>query len=53
MIGFNSGKYDLDMVKVYFIKKISYNKEDECNDDVFAAKREMTICFEPPLSLNF
>ena len=45
MIGFNSGKYDLDMVKVYFIKKISYNKEDECNDNVFAVKRENNYMF--------
>ena len=40
VIGFNSGKYDLNMVKEYFVKKISYNKEDECNEDVFAAKKE-------------
>ena len=40
IIGFNSGKYDLNMVKEYFVKKISYNKEDECNEDVFAAKKE-------------
>ena len=29
VIGFNSGKYDLNMVKEYFVKKISYNKKDE------------------------
>ena len=45
VIGFNSGKYGLNMVKEYFIKKISYNKEDECNDDVFAAKRENDYMF--------
>ena len=39
VIGFNSGKYDLNMVKEYFLKKISYNKEDECNEDVFAEKK--------------
>ena len=38
VIGFNSGKYDLNMVKEYFVKEISYNKEDECSEDVFAAK---------------
>ena len=40
VIGFNSGKYDLNIAKAYFEKKISYNKEDECNEDVFAAKKE-------------
>ena len=35
---FNSGKYDLNMVKEYFVKEISYNKEDEYNEDIFAAK---------------
>ena len=40
IISFNSGKYDLNMVKEYFVKKISYNKVDECNEDVFAAKKE-------------
>ena len=45
MIGFDSGKYNLNMVKEYFVKEISYNKEGECNEDVFAAKKEMTICF--------
>ena len=42
MIGFNSGKYDLNMVKEYFVKKISYNKEDE---DEFAAKKENDYMF--------
>ena len=40
VIGFNSGKYNLNMVKEYFVKEVSYNKEDECNEDVFAAKKE-------------
>ena len=40
MIGFNSGKFDINMVKEYFVKKISYNKKDECNKEVFAAKKE-------------
>ena len=40
VIGFNSGKYDLNMVKKYFVQKISYNKEDECNEDVFPGKKE-------------
>ena len=40
VIGFNSGKYDLSMVKDYFVKEISYNKDNECDEDVFAAKKE-------------
>ena len=40
VIGFNSGKYDLKMVKEYFVKEISYNQEDECDEDVFAAKKK-------------
>ena len=43
--GFNSGKYDVNMVKEYFTKKISYNKEDACNEDVFAAKKENDYMF--------
>ena len=45
MIGFNSGKYDLHMVKEYFVTKISYTKEDECNEDVFATKNENDYMF--------
>ena len=45
VIGFNSGKYDLNMVKEYFVKKISYNKEYECNEDVLAAKKENDYMF--------
>ena len=45
VVGFNSGKYDLNMVKEYFVKKISYNKEDECNEDVFAPKKEKVYLF--------
>ena len=33
------------MVKEYFVKKISYNKEDKCNEDVFAAKKENYYMF--------
>ena len=40
VIDFNSGKYDLNMVKEYFVKEISYNKDDKFNEDVFAAKKE-------------
>ena len=45
VIGFNSGKYDLNMVKEYFVKEISYNKEDECSEDVFASKKESNYIF--------
>ena len=45
MIGFNSGKYDLNMVKEYFLKKISYNNKNECNEDVFSAKKENDYMF--------
>ena len=31
VIGFSSGIYDLNMGKEYFVKEISYNKEDECS----------------------
>ena len=33
------------MVKEYFGKEISYNKDDECNEDVFAAKKESGYMF--------
>ena len=45
MIGFSSGEFDLNMVKKYFVKEISYNKEDECSDDVLAAKEENNYIF--------
>ena len=45
VIGFNSGKYDFNMVKEYFVKEISYNKEGEYNQDVFAAKKENNYMF--------
>ena len=45
VIGFNSGKYDLNMVKKYFVNNISYYKEDERNEDVFAAKKENNYMF--------
>ena len=45
VIGFNSGKYDLNIVKEYFVKEISYNKDDKCNEDVFAAKKENDYMF--------
>ena len=45
VIGFNSAKYDINMVKEYFVIKISYSKKDECHEDVFAAKKENDYMF--------
>ena len=39
VICFNSSKYDLNIVKEYFMKEISYSKKNECNEDVFAVKK--------------
>ena len=41
------------MVKEYFVEKISYNKEDECNKDVFAVKKENNYMFLITPSLIF
>ena len=45
LISFNSGKYDLNIMKAYFVKKISYNKKDKYNEGVFAAKKENDYMF--------
>ena len=45
IFGFNSGKYDLNMVKECFVEKVSYNNDDECNEDVFATKKENDYMF--------
>ena len=42
VIGFNSGKYDLNVVKKYFVKKMS---EGECNEDVVVTKKENDYMF--------
>ena len=44
-MGFNRGKYDLNVLKKYFVKKMTYNKESECNEDVFVAKKENDYMF--------
>ena len=44
--GFNNGKCDLNMVKEYFVKEISYNMEDEFNEDVFTVKKENDYVFD-------
>ena len=38
-------KNGLNMAKEYFLKEISYNKDDECKEDVFAAKKENNYMF--------
>ena len=45
IIGFKTFKYDINMMKEYFMKEISYNKDRECNEDVFAAKKENYYMF--------
>ena len=35
------------------MKKISYNKEDECNEDVFVAKKENGYMFLTTSKSNF
>ena len=53
LISFNSAKYDLNMVKEYFVKEISYNKDDECNENVFAAKKENDYMFLTTSTIKF
>ena len=45
VICFNSSKYDINMVKKYFVKEISYSKEGECIEDVFVAEEENDYMF--------
>ena len=53
VIGFNSGRYDLHMVKEYFVKEISYNKDNKRNEDVFAATKENDYIFLTTSKLKF
>ena len=41
VVGFNSGKYDMNMIKEYFVKRISFDEEK----DVFAAKKDNGYMF--------
>ena len=41
------------MVKEYFVKEISYKKEDDCNEDVFAAKKENDYMFLTTCKFRF
>ena len=45
VIGFNSGKYDLNMVTKYFVKRIICNKDDGCDEGIFVAKKENDYMF--------
>ena len=53
MIGFNSGQYDLNMAKEYFVKEICYNKGDEYNEDLFATKKENNYMFLSTAKFKF
>ena len=41
------------MVKEYFVREISYDKNDECNEDVFAAKKENNYMFLTTSKVRF
>ena len=43
LIHFNSGKYDLNMVKKLFVKEISFNKGRNSSGHIFAARMRTTI----------
>ena len=38
VVGFNSGKYDMNIIKEYFVKRISFDEKKDAHEDVFAAK---------------
>ena len=41
VVDFNSGKYDMNMIKKYFVKRVSFDEEK----DVFAAKKDNGYMF--------
>ena len=41
------------MVKEYFVKEICYNREEECNEDEFATKKENDYMFLTTLKFKF
>ena len=41
------------MVKEYFVREISYDQNDECNEDVFAAKKENNYMFLTTSKVRF
>ena len=41
VVGFNSGKYDMNMIKKYFVKRVSFDEDK----NVFAAKKENGYMF--------
>ena len=44
-VGFNSGKYNMNMIKEYFVKRISFDEEKDAHEDVFAAKKDNGYMF--------
>ena len=40
VICFNTGKYDFNVAKKYFVKEITFKKGCDCKEDVFARKKE-------------
>ena len=53
VISFNSGKYDLNVVKKYFVKNIANDKKGECKEDVFVAKNKNGYMFLILPKFNF
>ena len=45
VFGFNSRKYDMNMIKEYFVKRISFDEEKDAHEDVFAAKKDNGYMF--------
>ena len=45
IIAFNSDKYDLNMTKWYFLKKIRFNNGHICNENIHATKIENNWMF--------
>ena len=45
VVGFNSGKYDMNMIKEHFVKRISFDEEKDAHEDVFAAKKDNGYMF--------
>ena len=53
LIHFNSGKYDLNMVKKLFVKEISFNKGRNSSGHIFAAKNENNYIFVTTSKFKF
>ena len=44
-VGFNSGKYDMNMIKEYFVKGVSFDEAKGAHEDVFATKKDNGYMF--------